>query len=930
MKLSSFLFLSILGLVLDTAVYSAPADIPPASPQAAARQVQWLDTTPSPSNFPGATWGTPWPRGTIPAGTTFALHAADGTALPMQTWPLAYWPDGSIKWTGHAIPASVSAVGPYSLSPGNDMPPATPLTVKDEKDTFTIDTGVIQCQINKSGSVLINSIVRAGKTLATGGCLVCRLRSSPDLDSDGDSTQEAFHGKISSVTLEQKGPVRAVVKVEGKHVGADGRAWLPFILRLYFYAGGDSIRIMHTIIYDGDQEHDFISGLGIRFSVPLTDPLYDRHVRFAGDDNGVWGEAVRGLTGLQADPGLAVRQAQVAGLKTPPLDTWTPSVQQNMNYIPAFGDFTLEQLSSDSFDIRKRTKAGFCWLNSATGHRAAGLGYLGGPSGGMAFGIRNFWQSFPSQLSIRNAATDTAEVTAWLWSPEARPMDMRFYHDVDGMDTFDKQNAGASMNYEDYQPGYSTATGVARTSELMLWALPSTPSHEDFSNMAQTLRTPPLLVCRPQDYKDAEVFGGAIWGLPDRSTPVRAHIEDQLDFLLDYYEKQVDERHWYGFWYYGNIMHRYDFDRHVWRYDVGAYAWDNSEQSTDLWLWYTFLRSGRADVFRFAEAMTRHTGEVDVYHLGRFAGLGTRHGVVPWGDSAKQLRISTAENRRFYYYLTADERVGDLMREELDADRKAGEVPAERKVSKELSDTTGKPYSMNFLVGIEWTSAASAWMTEWERTGDTKYRDKLITGMKSIAALPHGWFSGGGGYDPKTGQFFKRDDKFYMSPLSASFGGFEVNAELLQLLDVPEYEKTWVDYCKYYNADPEEQRKAFGQSYADDLGKLFGHLYLAQAHSRLTAYASWKLKDSALADRAWSEFFAGKGGGLQILPEPIQLTHVNGPTVMEPVDEFNTYTNQTVGFELAGIQCLSLVGDSIPAQVPPEPPPAPTPVPIGK
>jgi hypothetical protein len=58
-------------------------------------------------------------------------------------------------------------------------------------------------------------------------------------------------------------------------------------------------------------------------------------------------------------------------------------------------------------------------------------------------------------------------------------------------------------------------------------------------------------------------------------------------------------------------------------------------------------------VFRFAEAMTRHTGEVDVHHFGRFAPLGSRHNVLHWGCSAKQLRISTAANRRYYYYSPA-------------------------------------------------------------------------------------------------------------------------------------------------------------------------------------------------------------------------------------------------------------------------------------
>ena len=80
-------------------------------------------------------------------------------------------------------------------------------------------------------------------------------------------------------------------------------------------------------------------------------------------------------------------------------------------------------------------------------------------------------------------------------------------------------------------------------------------------------------------------------------------------------------------------MHTYDFDRHEWRYDIGGYAWDNSELATDVWLWMYFLRSGRADAFRFAEAMTRHTGEVDVHHLGRFAPLGSRHNVQHWGCS---------------------------------------------------------------------------------------------------------------------------------------------------------------------------------------------------------------------------------------------------------------------------------------------------------
>ncbi|MGH8016763.1 MAG: hypothetical protein ACREIA_00465, partial [Opitutaceae bacterium] len=32
----------------------------------------------------------------------FSLTDSSGQNLPLQTWPLAYWPDGSLKWSGFA------------------------------------------------------------------------------------------------------------------------------------------------------------------------------------------------------------------------------------------------------------------------------------------------------------------------------------------------------------------------------------------------------------------------------------------------------------------------------------------------------------------------------------------------------------------------------------------------------------------------------------------------------------------------------------------------------------------------------------------------------------------------------------------------------------------------------------------------------------
>jgi hypothetical protein len=361
---------------------------------------------------------------------------------------------------------------------------------------------------------------------------------------------------------------------------------------------------------------------------------------------------------------------------------------------------------------------------------------------------------------------------------------------------------------------------------------------------------------------------------------------------------------------YGDVMHTYDADRHTWRYDVGGFAWDNSELSTDIWLWLYFLRSGRADVFRFAEAMTRHTGEVDVHHIGRFAPLGSRHNVMHWGCSAKQLRISTALNRRYYYYLTADERVGDLMREQVDAGYALRTIEPGRKLARTRArskvDPDGDFADVGF--GTDWGSLAGAWLTEWERTGDAKVRARLMASMRTIAAQPKGFFTSSSRLNLRTGAFaISTDPKAGASHLSAAFGLPEVCAELIELLPVPEFERAWVQYCELFNASAEEQRKALGT----DLGPL----NLQQGHARLTAYAAHRRKDAALAQRAWREFYAGRAGfGPN---QRYESRRIEGNAVLNPVDEAAwVSTNSAAQWGLAAIECLAFaspIADHSPA-----------------
>ena len=54
----------------------------------------------------------------------------------------------------------------------------------------------------------------------------------------------------------------------------------------------------------------------------------------------------------------------------------------------------------------------------------------GDMTGGMGVAMKDFWQSYPSALEITETKGDKATLTAWLWSPDAEPMDLRHYDNV--------------------------------------------------------------------------------------------------------------------------------------------------------------------------------------------------------------------------------------------------------------------------------------------------------------------------------------------------------------------------------------------------------------------------------------------------------------------------------------------------------------------
>lgn len=78
-------------------------------------QLRWLKP---PAAAAGVTWGVPWSKGDLKRGELAALYlggADNGSRLPLQSRPAAYWPDGSIKWSLHSAVCPEGSTAGYTL-----------------------------------------------------------------------------------------------------------------------------------------------------------------------------------------------------------------------------------------------------------------------------------------------------------------------------------------------------------------------------------------------------------------------------------------------------------------------------------------------------------------------------------------------------------------------------------------------------------------------------------------------------------------------------------------------------------------------------------------------------------------------------------------------------------------------------------------------
>ncbi len=377
------------------------------------------------------------------------------------------------------------------------------------------------------------------------------------------------------------------------------------------------------------------------------------------------------------------------------------------------------------------------------------------------------------------------------------------------------------------------------TSEARVQLTDCFAGEKELNEFSERVQKPSIYVGEPQYYHDKRAFG--YWSLSPSGSEVECWLEEQMDKAFEFYKQEVEARDWYGLFDYGDVMHTYDAIRHVWRYDFGGMAWQNTELVPTYWLWLYFLRTGREDVFTMIEAMSRHCSEVDSYHFGPLKGLGSRHNVRHWGCSCKEPRIAMAGHHRFLCYLTGDMRLLDIFEEVKDSDV----TMIERQQARNMNNPNYKPGARS---GPDWSTFTSNWMTWYELTLDETYRRKIETGIQDIMATPYGLASGPDyGYDVENAHLIYQGEveNTPNQHLQICMGAPQIWLELCDMLEDDSLNLLMERLGTFYYLDKEEKARLTDGKIKN---RPFDWPCFATAVSALSAM---RRKDKELAKQTW-------------------------------------------------------------------------------
>ncbi|NQT38791.1 MAG: hypothetical protein HQ581_14950, partial [Planctomycetes bacterium] len=281
-------------------LFSMPAVmVAPFSPAAPAGEVPL--TVEEPSGVARTQWpvtsGIPFARGALLDDRATALFDAAGNEIPVQTEPLARWPDGSVRWLllDFQLDLAANEKKSVTLRYGSAVRRAAiekPIRVTRQPDgKVTIEPGPVRLEYDPK------RFFPQGEAWLTAGTngrqadrrLTINCGADGVILQDGEKRSYFPAAHPAEVTIEQSGPVRACIRVEGWHNSPSAETgdskMFRYVARIHAWRGQPWIRVFYTFINDRqDSLMTNVRKLELRFWVRGVGGL---------DDNLLGGQSVR-------------------------------------------------------------------------------------------------------------------------------------------------------------------------------------------------------------------------------------------------------------------------------------------------------------------------------------------------------------------------------------------------------------------------------------------------------------------------------------------------------------------------------------------------------------------------------------------------------------------------------------------------------------
>jgi hypothetical protein len=241
----------------------------------------------SPSSLPVRA-SLPFPRGVLADARRLTVRDARDAAPPVQARPLLRWPDGSVS-SALLLFDPLGFTPPFRLVIEPTDRPAAPPLVRAVEGGLLIDAGVVSfpvlappLDVDERDRGILTEIVRQGAAV-TGRRLDAGLLITEN-DGPTASSQKAGPGLAPSrgeeilgaepppatygITIVEPGPVRALVRVEGRTARDAYRPGLDYVAYVEAYRNRSLVRLSLAWIHRDGSEAHFVRDM--RFRIPLA------------------------------------------------------------------------------------------------------------------------------------------------------------------------------------------------------------------------------------------------------------------------------------------------------------------------------------------------------------------------------------------------------------------------------------------------------------------------------------------------------------------------------------------------------------------------------------------------------------------------------------------------------------------------------------